>query len=178
MNLSELLGKERPAVLKVWRKRIAETYPPQTAKFVLSPKDASRNPIGHTITEGTEAVYDALLGNADRGALEESLDGLVRLRAVQDFRPSEAVGFVFQLRAAAEDVLAGHPDVLPELSDRIEEIALAAFDVYSACREKIYELRAKQMRDRSYMLMKRAGLLWEEDAPGESSEIGKRGNGR
>ena len=178
MNLSELLGKERSAVLKAWRKRIAETYPPQTAKFLLSPKDAFRNPIGHTITEGTEAVYDALLGNAAGGALEKSLDGLVRVRAVQDFRPSEAVGFAFQLRAAAEEVLADHPDVLPELTDRIEKIALAAFDVYSACREKIYELRAKQMRNRSYMLMKRAGLLWEENAPGGEFEIGKRGGGR
>ena len=43
---------------------------------------------------------------------------------------------------------------LEELDSRIDALALAAFDVHAACREKIMEIRVDSMRRRSAALQK------------------------
>jgi hypothetical protein len=45
----------------------------------------------------------------------------------------------------------------------IDEMALAAFDVYMQCREKIYEMKANEMKSRTYKALVRAGLIKESD---------------
>ena len=39
---------------------------------------------------------------------------------------------------------------LLEFESRIDEMALLAFDVYMQCREKIYQIRTREQRRRSY----------------------------
>ena len=131
----------------------------------------------------TVAVLDGFLAGAERDAVSPGLDELVRLRAVREFSPAESVGFVFGLKAALREVLQGEVRTadLAGLDRRVDELALLAFALYVACREKVYELRAKMMRDRSYMLVRRAGMLWEEigevaDCAG--TETSERGDGR
>jgi putative component of toxin-antitoxin plasmid stabilization module len=46
-----------------------------------------------------------------------------------------------------------------EIESRIDRLGLAAFDVYMACREKIYELKANETRNRTFKAFERAGLV-------------------
>jgi putative component of toxin-antitoxin plasmid stabilization module len=48
---------------------------------------------------------------------------------------------------------------LLEIEARIDRLGLAAFDQYMACREKIYELKANEARDRTFRAFERAGLI-------------------
>jgi hypothetical protein len=76
----------------------------------------------------------------------------MKIRAVQQFTPSQAVGFVFRLREIVRAELGGvaaDPEVsveLAELDAQIDRIALAAFDTYVACREQVYELRINEVK--------------------------------
>ncbi|WP_157067602.1 hypothetical protein [Desulfosarcina cetonica] len=45
-------------------------------------------------------------------------------------------------------------------------MALVAFDIYVACREKIFELKATESRNQFFGSLKRAGLIVETEADG------------
>jgi hypothetical protein len=42
-------------------------------------------------------------------------------------------------------------------------LGLLAFDIYMQCREKIYELKANEMKERTFKAFARAGLVKEPD---------------
>jgi hypothetical protein len=44
---------------------------------------------------------------------------------------------------------------LAALDDRIDGVLLAALDVYSRCREEIFDIRVKDVRNRSLKMMER-----------------------
>jgi len=118
----------------------------------------------------TEAVLDQVAGGMDRAAIVEALDPLVRIRAVQDMPPSAAVGFVLDLRDAVRGELGGEASAgdLAEIDRRVDEVALAAFDLYMTCRQKVYEIKATELRHRSMAALERFGLLDDDPAAGEA----------
>ena len=129
------------AILEQWVARTIESYPEEAVPFLTGNKDPFRNPVGHTLRESLALLWHELLGAMDRSAILSALDAIIRLRAVQNFTPSEAVRFVFELKPLARNIhLAGGES----LEDRIDELALMAFDQYMKCREQLAELRAKE----------------------------------
>lgn len=173
MKLEDLLRRKRRAILDRWRHLIAETYPAEAARFLRSERDQFANPVGHFIENGTQAVLDAALGGAELESVTECMDPMVRIRAVQDFRPSEAVGFVFQLKSAVRRVAGAEieaerlQDEMVEFEARVDAIAGIAFDTYARCREQIYEIRINEIKNRSAVLMRRMNMLIDEPAPDE-----------
>jgi len=82
------------------------------------------------------------------------------VRAVQEMPPSAAVSFVLELKRIVRthvDVGDGQQrvDGLSELDDRVERLLLAAFDVYSRCREQVCEIRVRAIHNRSLKVMER-----------------------
>jgi hypothetical protein len=160
--LTTLLEQNREAVLGKWFEVIAGTYPKQTSNFLVKQKDPFRNPIGYAIERSIGPVYDQIVSTMDDDELRSALDGVVRVRSVQEFAPSEAVSFVFQLKSVIRDVLGDRVQELErsgdlaELDSKIDRVAMLAFDVYTECREKLFEIRAKEIRSQSNRLLERA----------------------
>ena len=150
--LADGLSHNRVAILKRWFERIIATYPSGAAAFLGRQSDPFQNPVGQTIFREIEVLYDHLLSGADAERVTRSLDNIIRIRAVQDFTPSQAVGFLFELRHILRDELQpelGAPGSAPawaELESRIDQLALLAFDVYMECRERIFDIRAKEIK--------------------------------
>jgi RsbRD-like negative regulator of sigma factor len=170
------LRERQPAIAKAWLARMLAVYPDGGAGFLAKQKDQFKNPLRATLEKGAVEVTKALFADAGREELEHRLDGLVRLRAVQDMPPSKALAFVPELaEVVREEMGDGNYDAaeFAKFDAAIRDLTMLSFDVYVGCREQIYELRARMMRDRSYQLMKRAGLLWEEE-PDEDNGM-KRG---
>jgi hypothetical protein len=78
-------------------------------------------------------------------------------------------------RELADELRAGtiERDLL-ELESRIDKVGLLAFDIYMSCREKMYEIKANEAKNRTFMLLERAGLVSELP---EQSEHSSQGNG-
>ncbi len=140
---------QRDAIVSEWVARTIGSYPEQTARLMLQQKDPFRNPAGHLYTEGLPALFDQLTGGWESERVRGLLDPIIRLRAVQDFTPSQAVGFVVLLKQVIRDQA---PSALTaELSDRIDELALLAFDLFMTCREESYAIRAREAQRRSFV---------------------------
>jgi len=169
MALVELLSKERDAILKRWHERVIETYPAETAGFLAQRSEPFANPVGATLSKELPVVYQALLGAADPTRTAQSLDDLVRLRAVENFSPSQAIGFIFTLKSVIRELLGdalSAPELIeewPGVEARIDSLALSAFDAYAANRERMCEIRINAMRKRTYILERVALGLHSED---------------
>jgi hypothetical protein len=149
MELNDALKAHREAVLDRWFQVALATYPADAARFLASDANRFSNPVGHTVRESLSRVYDGLAGAPDPAALAAAVDGMVRIRAVQEFSPSGAIGFVFALRQILREELAEAglaPADLALLDAAVDRAALAAFDVYMQCREKIFDIRVREIR--------------------------------
>ena len=158
MGLNEVLAAKRGAVLERWFQAVLATYPEDTARFLAGGADPFANPVGHTVREGLGRLYDRFAADVPASELSSAIDGIVRIRAVQEFTPSAAVGFVYTLRGIVREELAGALDPAGQaaLENGVDRLALVAFDVYMQCREKIFEIRVREIKE-SQLLAARLG---------------------
>jgi hypothetical protein len=161
MGLEALLKENREAILEKWSERIIGTYPDVTSKFLAKQKDRFRNPVGYAITQSIGPIYDQVASAMDADQLLEALDGIVRIRSVQDFTPTEAIGFVFQLKAVIRAEIGDRIrrlerwDQLAELESRIDRVALLAFEKYTECRENLHQIRNREVDSRAARVLGR-----------------------
>ena len=152
MALIELLTQNKDSILQRWLKLISDTYPTEVSGF-LNGKDRFSNPVGYTISQEIDALYEELLqGRADSDKASASLDNIIKIRAIQDFSPQEAISFVFLLKKAITDELVSEIEKKESFGEwlnfesRIDKLASVAFDKYVKCREKIFELRVNEVK--------------------------------
>lgn len=164
MSLESILSNKRSTIIKKWRDVIIETYPGDTQRFLRKEKDQFANPVGFVIGKEIESLYDELTKGGELDKISACLDSIIRVRAVQDFRPSDAVGFVLKLKKVIREEVREKPHInglsgdICALEDRIDETALLAFDIYSKCRQEIYEIRVKEVKNHLGKLLKQANL--------------------
>jgi len=171
MSLENLLLEKRSTLIKKWRDLIIGSYPTDAQRFLKKEKNRFSNPVGQTIAEDVEILFDALTTGDNTEKIPSSLDNMIRIRAVQDFKPSQAVGFVLRLKKIIREELEKNRqeidtlhDELEVLEERIEDTALQAFDIYTQCRQKLYEIRVNENNRQVARLLKRANLTI--DIPG------------
>lgn len=174
MSLEKRLAERRDDLVEKWITRIYGTYPPETQKVWRANKDRFGNPVGCAITETAGALYDHLLAWDDAEAIKASMERLVRVRAVQDFSPSQAVGFVFVFKKLLREEFLETLDAegrLPELlamEARVDNLALMAFDLYNSAREQVFRMRVDEVKRAQSNLLKRAGMI--VDAPAQAAD--------
>lgn len=159
MGLNEALAARREKVLDRWFEAVLATYPSDTARFLASGADPFANPVGQTVRVGLGRLYDRFATDVPDSELASAIDGIVRIRAVQEFTPSAAVGFVYTLRRILREELADaalDPSGQAALENGVDRLALVAFDVYMQCREKIFEIRVREIKE-SQLLAARLG---------------------
>ncbi|MFB3885715.1 MAG: RsbRD N-terminal domain-containing protein [Thermodesulfobacteriota bacterium] len=158
--MKNLLTKHKDAILKRWFDLILETYPGHAAAAMRKDKNPFTNPVGSTIFRGIEVLFEKLGEGIQDEKSRASLESILKIRSVQDFSPSEAVGFLFLLKRAVEETLRdemGQRPVMDEwlkFQSRIDDLTLRAFDVYMECREKICEIRVNQARTEREMALR------------------------
>jgi len=135
-----------------WLAAAIDTYQGPTAEFLILEKDPFRNPIGHALKVALSVLLDELFGEMRTAIFVPALEDIIRIRAVQDFTPSQAVGFLFLLKEILRRELRGPADQLRAFEDRVDEMARIGFDLFVECREKIYAVRADEARRRTDVL--------------------------
>jgi hypothetical protein len=167
MSLKDQLQENRSAIINQWFEAVVGTYHEET-RGPLRKQDAPfSNPVGFNTAQGLEGLFDGLLKGMMPTETSRFLDAIVRIRAVQDFSPSDAVRFIFRLKDVVRKELAGSlqdPAVSAELvpfEAAIDDLALFAFDLYLQCREKIYDIKAKEAQSATFRLLQQAKILTE-----------------
>lgn len=160
-KIKSFLENKRGTVIRRWLDAVLATYSQQAVGFMRNQKDQFANPVGSTFKAGLERLYDEFTAGLDPERAMPHLDAIVRIRAVQEFLPSDALAFVVQLkeilrREAGRDLDADH---WAELDNRVDRMALQAFDLYNACRERIHQIRVQEIERNNYMLLRRSGMV-------------------
>jgi hypothetical protein len=178
MKLTKLLAQKKAPIVGRWLDLIFETYPDDAQRFLTKQKDRFANPVGTTISKEIENLYDELIEGLEPDRVSPLLDRIIRIRAIQDFSPSQAVNFVFLLKKAIKKEILGEilenqlSEDLAIMESRIDDLALLAFDIYMSCREKLYDIRANEAKNQVSRLLQQAGMISEipDKKPGVKKE--------
>ncbi len=161
MTLRDLLHKKKVAIVERWLEDTLATYVQDTAAFLRRNKDPFANPVGHSLRVGTRGIFEALLEGTNADETHQYLHEIIRIRAVQQFSASQSLDFVFGLKKAIRAELGGgakdgrFASELAEIDERIDRIALAAFDIFVQCREQVYELRVNEAKRRVSLIVEK-----------------------
>ena len=103
-GLEKILKKNKTAITKQWFNLAAQTYAIDTAQFLKSKTDPFANPVGNAMMTGLDGILEQLIHAMDPKVLHSHLDSIIRIRAVQDFTPSQATAYILSLKK----VIRGH----------------------------------------------------------------------
>ena len=104
-------------------------------------------------------IYDELLQEKlNEENIYKALDKILRIMAVQDVSPSQAVLFMYKLKtvvreAVNKELKAGK--LVGELlayEDKIDQAVRLGFNIYLECRETIYKLRLHEIKTKCDLL--------------------------
>jgi hypothetical protein len=171
VSLEEILQEKRQAIKERWLDLVLADYSPETAKFLKNKKDRFANPVGHTFTQGLDVLCDALIDDREVAEVDDTLEEVIRIRAVQDLPPSVGVGFLQALKRAVErEVGKADAAALRVFDQRVDRLTLRAFDLYMACRTKIFELRIDDLRRNILDVRDQVALRKARQARGSKGE--------
>ena len=155
--IRESLINERSSILNNWIQSIVDSYPLETSKFLRSQKDRFSNPVGFAISNTAENIFDEIIKNdTDFEKIKLLLGDIIKIRAVQNFSPSSAVGFIFSLKKVVRDELEAelsekkNIDEFSNLELAIDRVALIAFDLYMEAREKVFKIHVNEIKAGSF----------------------------
>lgn len=156
MNFKEELLQNLVSIESKWIDSVMSSYSTDGARFFKKEKDQFANPLGHNVSKGLAKTLRLLVD----GQLEElptEMDQLVKLRAVQTFTPSEAVGFVFSLKKIVVEVcglqsIAACAKDWSAFEGRIDDLALRVFDLYMQDRERLSQIRINEYRSGNHIM--------------------------
>jgi hypothetical protein len=175
MGLQKLLEENKSVILSRWFDSILATYPTDTKQFLRTKKNQFDNPVAHRISKGIEGIFGQILSEDEEKDVSPFLDKIIRVRAVQDFTPSQAIAFIFDLKRLVreelgEEIRQGQlSEELWRFEEAIDKMGLLALDIYMKCREEIYEVRVKEVKRSVSRLIERAnkicGIPGKEEDP-------------
>jgi hypothetical protein len=155
-SLAALLSEHKNAMVAKWLQLTLTAYQETSAAFLSQPADPFRNPVGYTLREGLSVLFEAAVQSTAAPAMQAALDGIIRIRAVQDIPAARALAFIFLLkrivRADFTKDCMQFPSEIEAMEARIDEIALLAFEIFVQCREQIAGIKANESKRRAFLV--------------------------
>lgn len=165
MGLIEAMAERAEELSQKWADLILGTYPAETQAVWRKNHDQFSNPVGCNILESTSRLIPLLLSWNDAEAVAKALDQIVKIRAVQDFSPSQALSFVFLLKKVLRQEFTqelsakGELEELLRFETRVDNLAVMAFDLYVASRDQIARMRVEEVKRAHTNIVRRANLM-------------------
>ena len=154
MDFKETLAEKKSKIVQLWIEGVLASYPADGASFFMKQKDRFANPLGFAARTGLTAVFDQLIGDRPGQEMPPELSQFIKLRSVQTFAPSAAVGFVFQLKTILVEQL-GHATLQEAAAEwfslmaKIDALALKLFDLYMEDRELLCQVKVDEYKKKN-----------------------------
>jgi len=156
MDLAEVFRNHREKIIDQWVDYTLSTYP--SSEFFKKETDKFSNPIGASIRDGLEKLFELLATGADPEEFKGPVEQIVRIRAVQNFSPAEAVAPLNAVKHITRNLLESDkewPALVKDIYDfefAVDLAVLAAFDIYMDYRETLYSIRLREIKSGSSIL--------------------------
>ncbi len=168
MNLKDLLFQKKLPILTQWFEEVLSTYPADSQNFIKEKGNRFANPVGATIGESLEGLYGELLRGWEEEKVYPFLDPIIRMRAVQQLSPSQAISFIPSLKKIvslelAKEIQRNHlVGEFQEFAAEVDRLTLLSFDRYMSCREKVYEIKIQELKNSSEQVWQRIRMIYEK----------------
>lgn len=151
MGLKKLLIKNKNAIAEKWIASVLQG----NAQSVIEIESHRRfaNPQADRITQELEAQFENLIQENENCAGRFLCENLLRIKALSEEAPAEAVAFPFALRTIIRDQIAAELEnnslraEFVQFEEKIERFALQVFQKYTENREKIFQLKLKEIKN-------------------------------
>ncbi|MCX7966337.1 MAG: hypothetical protein N2596_06910 [Syntrophorhabdaceae bacterium] len=141
-----MLLNSKKEIIERWFEMIISFYPEDAKTFMLYEKDRFLNPIGTTILDAINIIYDFLFEGKDKNLATYALESIIKIMALEAVKMSHVTSIglylknILQERYATED-----QEVLNTVYERIDELSVTAVHMYMRCKEEINRIRLKEM---------------------------------
>jgi hypothetical protein len=178
MKILQLLVEKEEAVVKRWLKQVLAGFSAEANRFLANQADRFANPLGHNLSAGLTGLFRHLRSE-EQGDITDTLEQLMKVRAVQaEDSPAQSLAFIFALKGIIRDECRKEwsselDDEWHEFSARIDRLALQAFDLYMASRERLYQVRIRELQSGNSLLtdnMKCPSAMLREDMESKKAE--------
>ena len=92
--MKNFLAEKKKKIVQNWTDLVLDSY--GSPEFFKTQKNRFANPMGSTISEGLQEIYAILAEEKELGLVAKPLENIIKIRAVQDFTPSQSVSFVYR----------------------------------------------------------------------------------
>ncbi len=158
------MRRERDRMLALWIDVLLATALPadqsgEAAKLLKASADPCANPMGSSIRTALGFLFDALLDGVDAEQVGPHLDRILDIQCAQQTRPGPALAFVFEFKRLFADQLGAglrDPDMAEgyrQFAERVDQLALLAFDSYAKTQQKIADIRVREAQRSSAQLL-------------------------
>ena len=163
----EFLEEKREDILKKWKSIFWDSFGEEAKRFLSKEVDRFQNPFGYRIDECFDGLIKELFGEFNWEEVDYFLNRLVQIRAIQEETPSKALYLFIQLKSIIRDKLGeeiikkfGIEEFL-KLEDRINTLIICSFDHFTKYRELLYKNRFEEWKRNNFMLLKKAGIVYD-----------------
>lgn len=172
MDFNKFLSENQARIADEWVAAIINTYPEEGGKFFSGGRNQFANPVGHTFRANISKMLATLINTGTVEDCATELDGILRIRAVQGFKPSVALSFIpalkeivrrEYLKVCAEDRVDA---ALYAWNISIDRLMLLGLDLFMSCREVLWQQKANQLYSRTHKLLEKANLITDEEVAG------------
>jgi len=156
MDLAEAFRNYREKIVDKWVDYTLSTY--ISSDFFKRERDQFANPIGASVREALDSLFTMISKGAEPSDFRVPVEKLMKVRAVQEFTPAQAVAPLNAVKHITREVLAADKEravFVKDLYDfefRVDLAVLAAFDIYMESRERLYKVRIAEIKSGSHIL--------------------------
>ena len=160
MRLWQFLRDNKGDIQESWVSRVLDSYSRDAAAIFKREQDRFANPVGYSTRHTLTNLYSLLFDHdtPDYDQLRATLEDFIKIRAVQTFTPASAVAFIYELKAVVrkaagrERSLEADPLDWQQFHDILDTVALQVFDLYMACRERLYKAQLHEYKSMNHMI--------------------------
>jgi len=156
MDLAEAFRNYREKIVGKWVEYTLSSY--ASSDFFRREKDKFANPVGGTIRDSLDKLFVLMSRGNDPEEFKVPVENIIRLRAVQDFTPAQAVAPLLAVKHITREILAADKErsvFIKDLYDfefNVDLAVLAAFDLYMNSRERLYKVRIAEIKSGNHVL--------------------------
>ncbi|MCP4295716.1 MAG: hypothetical protein GY786_08935 [Proteobacteria bacterium] len=163
MEFLQKIQQEKPEILRDWYETVINSFPQKSRRIITLNEDRFANPMGYTLYEGMQQILETIVSRSSIVDLDEVLGKIIRVKAIQDKQPNDGLEFLFDLKniirqygnAFSENFTENR--ALFEIEDLIDSIILKAHLIFVESREKISELKVREVEKKTHMLRRLVG---------------------
>ncbi|MCK5741284.1 MAG: RsbRD N-terminal domain-containing protein [Chlorobi bacterium] len=166
MRVRAFLQKNKADLADKWLKMLTGQYSKDGSKFILGEKDQFANPMGFIYSEAIPQIFEAVVERQSTKTYDEPLRRIIQVRAVQDFTPSQALSFIFDLKQLITKSYKADNEIdfceMIGIFQRIDAMAFSAFNIYCELKGRIWEIKANEVRKRNETMVMRLNEKYDQ----------------